>query len=168
MPSLTLTSPWFNCRSTRKSHWSTTWNSARNSRSCARGVLVICSGNVVHNLHRLDFSQPASGFDWARRFDGAVRSQMTSAPQDLVALRDHKDYFAAVPTPDHFIPLLYLAGLASAGGSTAEVIVEGYVYGSQSMTCYTIDANWSEEQPAGGVRAAPHDPDLTPPNDTNA
>src|SRR5271155_2414483 len=133
-----------------------------------RGVLVICSGNVVHNLRRLDFNQPASGFDWADRFDDAVRGQMASSPEDLVALRDHKDYADAVPTPDHFIPLLYLAGLASAGGSAAEVIVEGYVYGSQSMTCYTIDANWPGEQASGGVAAALPDPDLVPPDDTNA
>jgi 4,5-DOPA dioxygenase extradiol len=132
-----------------------------------RMVLVIGSGNVVHNLHRLDFSQPVTGFDWARRFDEAVRSQMTSSPDDLVSLQGHKDYAAAVPTPDHFIPLLYLAGLASASSSNAEVLVEGYAFGSQSMTCYTIDSDLPEEQSLDGVAAALPDPGLIPPDDTN-
>ena len=83
-------------------------------------------------------------------------------------MRGHNDFDAAVPTPDHFIPLLYLAGLASAASSTAEVLVDGYTYGSLSMTSYTIDANWPEEQHSGGAAAALPDPDLIPPDDTNA
>ena len=79
-------------------------------------------------------------------------AHMTSSPQDLAALRGHSDFGAAVPTPDHFIPLLYLAGLASAAGSTAEVLVDGYTYGSLSMTSYTLDANWPEEQLLGRRR----------------
>ena len=133
-----------------------------------RGVLVIGSGNVVHNLHRIDWGQPDGGFEWAHRFDDAARSHMTSSPEDLTALPGHKDFDAAVPTPDHFIPLLYLAGLASATGSTAEVLVDGYTYGSLSMTSYTIDADWPDEQHSGAGAAALPDPGLVPPDDTNA
>ncbi len=132
-----------------------------------QGVLIIGSGNVVHNLGRVDWNQPDGGFDWAHRFDDAVRSHMTSSPQDLLALRGHSDFGIAVPTPDHFIPLLYIAGLARAGDSTAEVLVDGYTYGSLSMTSYTVDAKFPEPSNAGAPAAALPDPDLIPPGDTN-
>ena len=76
----------------------------------SRGVLVIASGNVVHNLRGVDFSQPDSGFDWAQRFDDAARERMTGDPAGFAGLDGHRDYGLAVPTPDHFIPALYLAG----------------------------------------------------------
>jgi 4,5-DOPA dioxygenase extradiol len=106
-----------------------------------RGVFILGSGNVVHNLRRLDWGQPSGAFDWARRFDDAAREHMTTAPADVVKLRDHPDFHDAVPTPEHFIPLLYLAGLATAAGSAAKVLVDGYTYGSLSMTAYTLDAH---------------------------
>lgn len=45
-----------------------------------QGIFVVGSGNVVHNLHRVDWDQPEDGFDWARRFDEAARRIMTSSP----------------------------------------------------------------------------------------
>jgi len=102
-------------------------------------VLIIGSGNVVHNLHRVDWNS-RRGFDWARRFDDAARDQLTNSPGTSVDLRHHVDFAHAVPTPDHFIPLLYVAGLADAAGSNADVLTEGYTYGSLSMTSYTLGA----------------------------
>ncbi len=52
-----------------------------------RGVLIVGSGNVVHNLRRIDRSQPDSGFAWARDFDDAVADVMTRDPGELVRLR---------------------------------------------------------------------------------
>ncbi len=89
----------------------------------ARGILVVGSGNVVHNLGRIDWSRPSSGFDWTRRFDDAAR-EMASSPEEVERLQGQEAFGRAVSTPDHFIPLLYLAGLASAGGAGAEVLVE--------------------------------------------
>ncbi len=132
-----------------------------------RGIFILASGNVVHNLFRIDWGRPDDGFDWARRFDDAARESMTGSPADVVALRDHPDFRHAVPTPDHFIPLLYLAGLAHAGGSTAETLVEGYAYGSLSMTAYTLDARCPEREPARGAAPLPS-ADLVPPDETNA
>jgi 4,5-DOPA dioxygenase extradiol len=103
------------------------------------GVLVVASGNVVHNLSLLDPANPESGFDWAQRFDSEVRRILTDgSPDDVARLETNADYARAVPTADHFLPVLYLAGLAKAAGRPADVLVDGYAYGSLSMTSYTL------------------------------
>ncbi len=105
-----------------------------------QGVLIVASGNVVHNLGLLEWSRPDAGFDWARDFNEAAKRLMTDDPGQINGLRDHDHFRLAVPTPDHFIPLLYLAGLASAAGRGAEVLVDGYAMGSLSMTSYALAA----------------------------
>jgi 4,5-DOPA dioxygenase extradiol len=104
-----------------------------------RGVLIVASGNVVHNLRGMRWDLADDGYDWAQRFDEAAKERMLGDPVEFAALDAHPDYRAAVPTPDHFIPALYLAGLAGAAGSeTPAVLVDGYAYGSLSMTAYTL------------------------------
>src|SRR5689334_11672095 len=76
-----------------------------------RDIMVIASGNVVHNLRRVQWDKPDAAFDWAERFDDAALDQLAHGPEDVLRLTGHPDYALAVPTPDHFIPLLYLAGL---------------------------------------------------------
>src|SRR4051812_29191328 len=129
----------------------------------ASGVLIVGSGNVVHNLRRIEWSQPDRGFDWTQRFDDDVAGIMTTAPADLAGVEAHDDFAMAAPTPDHFIPLLYLAGLAAAADDTAHVLVDGYAMGSLSMTCYTLGCH--ELSPEGGG-GAPVLPDV-PADETN-
>jgi len=93
---------------------------------------------VVHNLRRIDWSRADEGFDWAHRFDEAAGERFRAAPGDAAGLADHPDFALAVPTPDHFIPSLYLAGLAAADDETPDVLVDGYAYGSLSMTSYGL------------------------------
>lgn len=102
------------------------------------GVAVVASGNVVHNLGRIDWSTPDSGTKWAQRFDDEVRRIMTTEPSRLTEVVAHPDFAAAVPTPDHFIPLAYLAGMADAAGTTPRVLVDGCTLGSLSMTSYVL------------------------------
>ncbi|WP_238391587.1 MULTISPECIES: 4,5-DOPA dioxygenase extradiol [unclassified Mycolicibacterium] len=104
----------------------------------SRGVLIVGSGNIVHNLRAMNARLPDSGFDWATRFDDAAANLLTADPSRIVQLREHADFAAAVPTPDHFIPMLYLAGLSSAADTVASVLIDGYTYGSLSMTSYTV------------------------------
>lgn len=102
------------------------------------GILIIGSGNVVHNLGRIDWSATNRGYDWAERFDVAVREQMNDAPGEIGRLAEHKDYTLAVPTPEHFLPLAYVAGIASVSEQKPEVMIGGCALGSLSMTSFTI------------------------------
>ena len=122
------------------------------------GVLIVGSGNVVHNLRRIDARLPDAGFDWAQRFDDEAADIMTSAPADLVGLQSHHDFALAAPTPDHFIPVLYLAGLAAAAGQTTHVLIDGYTMGSLSMTSYTLGSPELDPDGHGGSPALPSIP----------
>jgi 4,5-DOPA dioxygenase extradiol len=104
-----------------------------------KGILIAASGNVVHNLRRMNWHTPEAAFDWAQRFDEDAKRLMTTAPADVAQLAQHPDYAAAVPTPEHFIPLLYIAGVAWAAGIPAQVMIDGYAMGSLSMTGYTVE-----------------------------
>lgn len=130
-----------------------------------RGVLIVGSGNIVHNLGRIDFRAGEAGMDWAVRFDREAESVMTSSPDRAPGLQTHPDYDLAAPTPDHFIPLMYLAGLAAASGRTPKAWLEGYFGGSLSMTSYILDGPLiAEHQPADGTEFLPAS---VPPEDTN-
>ena len=102
------------------------------------GVLILASGNIVHNLRAIDWSIGEQGFDWAQRFDDDARSILMQDPSTLSELSHSDDYRLAVPTPDHFLPLAYLAGLASQGAITPTTFAEGCTMGSLSMTSYAI------------------------------
>ena len=136
---------------------------AKLARLRDRGVMIVSSGNVVHNLRRIDWNRPEAGTDWAHRFDDAVARQMAEAPVDILKATEHPDYALAVPTPDHFIPLLYTAGLAAAEGG-ARPLLRGYAMGSLSMTCYGVGMDGMACEEAEG--AAPL-PDGVPPDQTN-
>jgi 4,5-DOPA dioxygenase extradiol len=128
-----------------------------------RGILILGSGNVVHNLGRIAWDQPDAGFDWAQRFDEAAAAQLTADPAAILKLAGHPDYPASVPTPDHFIPLLYVAGLAAASGERMEPLVRGYALGSLSMTCYGVGADFGCRAETGAASL----PEGVPPDQTN-
>ncbi|MHA6779809.1 4,5-DOPA-extradiol-dioxygenase [Pseudonocardia saturnea] len=130
-----------------------------------RGVLIVASGNVVHNLRRMDWKLTDDGYDWAQRFDEDARTRMLTDPTEFATLDAHRDFRDAVPTPDHFIPALYLAGLAGAAGvPDIEVLVDGYAYGSLSMTAYTLGLSCPN---AAGEGGSPQPPADLPPDASN-
>jgi 4,5-DOPA dioxygenase extradiol len=130
-----------------------------------RGVLIVASGNVVHNLRGMDWKLTDDGFDWAQRFDEAAKERMLTDPTEFATLDAHGDFGLAVPTPDHFIPALYLAGLAGANPSPdLKVLVDGYAYGSLSMTAYTLGLTCA---PTGSQIGSSRPPADLPPDASN-
>ena len=107
----------------------------------ASGVLILGSGNIVHNLGKLQWDQPEAGTQWAHRFDDAVQDIMTTRPEELPKIMEHPDFRQAVPTPEHFIPSLYVAGVATTRKTTPMPTLKGYAMGSLSMTSYVVSEN---------------------------
>jgi 4,5-DOPA dioxygenase extradiol len=133
-----------------------------------QGVLILASGNVVHNLGRIEPARGDTGTEAAMRFDTEARTIMSDDPGSVLSLQRHPDADYAVPTPDHFIPLLYLAGLAREAGRPCHTLVDGYVWGSLSMTAYTLDFDDDVDTAArGGAGSFVPDPRDVPPEDTN-
>jgi len=104
----------------------------------SKGVLVLCSANVVHHLGLLDRSMGDATFEWAAVFDAEVQQRMLHDPASLAGVVDLPEWPRAAPTPEHFIPLLYLAGLASEPGLNCEVVVRGGTMGSLTMTSFLV------------------------------
>jgi len=130
-----------------------------------RGVLIVASGNVVHNLSGMNWKLTDEGFDWAQRFDEDAKARMLESPTELATLDAHGDFGLAVPTPDHFIPALYLAGLAGAADEPdTRVLVDGYAYGSLSMTAYTLGLSMPAVPNGDG---SPRDVSTAPPDASN-
>ena len=128
-----------------------------------RGVMIVASGNIVHNLRRIEWDKPDAGFDWAQRFDNAVADQLAASPGDILKVADYPDYDLAVPTPDHFVPLLYTAGIAAASGEAMEPLVRGYAMGSLSMSCYGVGPQAGCKDGKGAATI----PEDVPPEQTN-
>ena len=115
-----------------------------------QNVLIIGSGNIVHNLRAVDFAKPDSGFDWAHRFDDAAREVFLDKPSSVLSLDGHPDFDKSVPTPDHYLPMLYIAGLA--GDAPLNLLVDGHAAGSISMAAYT---HGLEVEPTGSGAGGP-------------
>ncbi|HLS41686.1 MAG TPA: class III extradiol ring-cleavage dioxygenase [Paenalcaligenes sp.] len=129
-----------------------------------QGVMIVASGNVVHNLKTLKWREQQLAYDWAERFDDAVLEQVTQHPDEILRILEHPDYSLAVPTPDHFIPLLYLTGLAAADKAALEPLLRSHTMGSISMTCYGLDAAMPLRQE---VSCATRLPEGVPPEQSN-
>jgi 4,5-DOPA dioxygenase extradiol len=103
------------------------------------GVLIAGSGNVVHNLGVMRRGPNARPYEWAVRFEDRVR--------ECLAARDHapligyeslgQDAQLSIPTPEHYLPLLYCVA-AQQDGESAEVAIDGIELGSISMLSVVI------------------------------
>jgi 4,5-DOPA dioxygenase extradiol len=103
------------------------------------GVLIVGSGNIVHNLRRVNFSDDASPYDWAIEFDEWVKRRLLD--RDYSAIVHDAARSAAgqlsIPTPDHWYPLLYTLGAADSVDEL-RFEYEGIENASISMRCVTL------------------------------
>ena len=81
-----------------------------------KGVLIIGSGNMVHNLRMISWEKlngPARGYDWAMSMNETFKSLISDGNHDRLIQYDQlgKEALMAVPTPEHYLPLLYTIGL---------------------------------------------------------
>ena len=100
------------------------------------GVMVLGSGNVVHNLSRIDWGAGETGHDWADRFDEHIAHVMETSPSQLREADLHPDWKTAVPTPEHFLPLAYITGIALKRQTPLSRFNYSRTLGSLSMTSY--------------------------------
>ena len=104
------------------------------------GILIVGSGNIIHNLHAYAWGdQTREPLDWALRFEQTARDLMTSSDHEPLVYYEAmgKDALLSAPTPDHYLPLLYVLG-AQQQGDAVSFPVEGFDAGSISMTTVRI------------------------------
>lgn len=104
-----------------------------------KGVLIVGSGNMVHNLGVMNWRTPETGYDWAVEANDYFK--------DLIRKGDHQQLTGyqslgkavqqSIPTPEHFLPLLYLLGLKDDNDSL-QFFNDKTIYGSISMTSVMI------------------------------
>lgn len=106
------------------------------------GVLIVGTGNIVHNLPAMDWGdRHCAPYDWSQRFNEAIKAAIAD-DQPLTAVEFEKlgeDARRSVPTPDHYWPLLYVLG-ARLPGDVARFSPDHIEHGSLSMTSVTLAA----------------------------
>lgn len=100
-----------------------------------RGVLILGSGNIVHNLRRIDWNNLHGAYDWAVEFDARVKHAVDA--HDAKALAEPQKWGDALlttahPTVEHYLPLLYCVG-STDERDTVSYPYEGFDFGSISM-----------------------------------
>ena len=99
-----------------------------------QGILIIGSGNIVHNLGLINFEDENNPYPWAAKFDQLIWQAIKE--HDYTSLIDFKklgkESDLAIPTPDHYLPLLYILGLHEDNEKITSFI-DGLVYKSISM-----------------------------------
>ena len=101
------------------------------------GILILGSGNIVHNLRLFDF-RAQTKLDWAVRFDGVVKKRIAAGEHDdLIAFETMgADARLAIPTPEHFVPMLYVLG--AQGKAESVSFFNESVMSAISMTSVVI------------------------------
>ncbi|HEY3405958.1 MAG TPA: 4,5-DOPA dioxygenase extradiol [Ohtaekwangia sp.] len=106
-----------------------------------KGVLIIGSGNMVHNLRIMDWSLKDSGYDWAEEMNETFKKKITAG--DHTSLMEYEKLGQAaklsIPTAEHYLPLLYILGLQEKNEQVS-FFNDKTLMGSISMTSVKISA----------------------------
>lgn len=101
-----------------------------------QGIMIVASGNVVHNLREISWQGNTEPYTWARSFNQYVRDNLAwqgpAEAHPLVNFMQHEGAALSNPTPEHYLPLLYVLG-ARSKDEAVSVPVDGLVMGSVSM-----------------------------------
>ncbi len=112
------------------------WEMAKNLRSLReQGVLILGSGNIVHNLRMVDWSASPKPMDWAQEFDQLIAKALQERNMSELLAENpkvHSLWNRAVPSAEHYLPLLYTLG-ASFDHEVARFPYEEIQMGSLSM-----------------------------------
>jgi 4,5-DOPA dioxygenase extradiol len=108
-----------------------------------KGVLIIGSGNMVHNLALVNWNkinEPGFGYDWAMEANETMKKYILSGDHDsLINFRKQgKAFELAIPSPDHYLPLLYALALREENESVS-LFNDKAVMGSLTMTSVKIE-----------------------------
>ena len=102
------------------------------------GALIIGSGNIVHNLGMVDWRMD-DGYDWAYKFDSDIKSTILKGDfEKIVNYNDLEFSELAIPTPDHFYPLLNILGAVSKE-EDVKIFNNVCELGSMFMTSYIFE-----------------------------
>ncbi len=105
------------------------------------GILIMGSGNLVHNLHTYSWGRhPTEPYPWALSFERRVRELLLAEDQNPLIDYENKlgeEAMLSIPTPDHYLPLLYVIGTRAAS-ETISFPVEGVDGGSISMLAVRV------------------------------
>ena len=101
-----------------------------------KGYLIVGSGNIVHNLRKIEWDNPKGTLE-ADKFDRYILENISKREDEKVIKYEEHEYSNyAVPTPDHFIPILYILGASQ--GEKPYIFNEMRELGSLSMTSYAF------------------------------
>ena len=103
-----------------------------------QGILIIGSGNIVHNLRVIDWNIDAKAFDWAVSFDHIVKKCLVEGDHKPLIEYEKigKDALLSIPTNEHYLPMLYAAALQEQD-EEIHFCYEGFQNGSISMRCFS-------------------------------
>ena len=103
-----------------------------------KGVLILCSGNIVHNLQLMNWKDiNATPYDWTLEFDSFVKKQIDEHNVKPLINYSGASALLSIPTNEHYLPLIYAMGMLYKDEPIRH-IYEGYQFASLSMRCFQI------------------------------